>query len=64
MPSGSGTLWKDVYLLSATFYHHNDRNRCRRDYANPGQNPLEHRELSLVFLDFVLDRFKPIVLIC
>ena len=51
-------------FLSATFYHHNDRNRCRRDYANPGQNPLEHRELSLVFLDFVLDRFKPIVLIC
>ena len=51
-------------FLSAAFYYHNDRNRHRRNYANSGQNPLEHRELSLVLLDFLLDRFKPIVLIC
>ena len=51
-------------FLSATFHNHNDRNRHRRNYANPGQNPLEHREFPLVLLDFVLHRFKPVVLTC
>lgn len=50
--------------LSATFYDHNERNRHSRNYPNPRQNPLEHRELPLVLLDFVLDRFKPVVLTC